>query len=334
MANAGLKQRVWMPVAGVATAATAVLAGWMPLAHAATTTDAPDPGHRLPAPDAPDGTFESCAAYFGFGKSGAESADVVAFDVTDQNGDDGVAHGVPADTQVVFILTNEEGDTLECTPPEITEEEWAAGLDTFQAESEVHPTPAWPGPGHYAYPSISYIPYIDDFGVVVDVAFTVTSVPDGHTLVSPTGVQPLVQHYTIGYDYLSTEQDPRLLDYVADEADQAAADAYADALQACEDDFDAPPTVDGDLYDALDVLYSYMGWEIDDEETINCYDVAEVNPQVAFLLGFAATTTYVEPIALALPETASSSTTTSTTVPASTEAPAATAVAATPTYTG
>lgn len=330
-----MKRRMAWPLVG----AVSVVAGWAPVSQAAPSMDAKDAGLKAPSADPGDGTYESCAAYFGFGKdSGA--LDVVAFDVTDQNGSDGATHAIGDDTQVIFQLTNGEGDTLECEAPEITEADWQAGMDSiYLSIPEDRELPSYPGPGHYAYPTVSYEPFIeaDGFGTVTAVAFQVTSVPEGHTLVSPTGFQPLVQHYPIGEVGNSTIVDPRVLAYIDAEAGPAASQAFEAALGDCPDGEFGP-----DLIAAIEVLEEYYGWAIDDPY---CGWIEQLNASTSFLLALNATAVYVEPIVLALPE--EPTTTPSTTIPSTTSTtvdidsttavPPATPsqpVAGTPAYTG
>ena len=96
---------------------------------------------------------------------------------------------------------------------------------TFIDTSVDHPLPAWPGPGHYIYPSVNFGPFIEGFGQVETVGYKVTSIPTGHTLVSPTAVKPLATHYPAGTDDVSNVSDPLVSVYVASAAGPAAATA-------------------------------------------------------------------------------------------------------------
>lgn len=336
MTSVRRKNRALLPSAGVVAAVATAVSGWAPIAQSAPegagTREAPQ---RAQAPEAEDGTYESCGAYFGFGKDEFGVLDVVDFDVSDQNGADGTDHAVPADTGVVLVLTNEDGDVLECTPEEVTEEQWDDAMDGIDIDLGPDASfPAWPGPGHYGYPTIAFRPFIDGFGEVADVAFRVTTVPAGHTLVSPTEVRPLVQHFLNGrYDDYSLEPDPRVLAFIEADAGAAALAAFEDALVACDGADDVE--VSDDLADALNALIALQGYEPVGVDDLGCGDVGYLNADAAFLLGLDETVDYTEPIVLALPEeTTTTSTTVPTTTPVVTRPVAATPIAGSPSYTG
>jgi hypothetical protein len=329
--------RTWWSAVGVATAASTIVAGWAPVVHAAPAAPQRDNALRQHAAEAADGTYESCGAYFGFGKNEFGALDIVSFDVADQNGSDGVAHAVGSDTQVVLELTNESGDVLECTPVEVTQQMWDDAINqspfSYLNTSDDHPIPAWPGPGHYIYPSVNFDPVIKDFGQVMTVGFKVTSIPGGHTLVSPTSVRSLVTHFPAGTDDSSDVNDPLVNAYVASTAGSAAASALTTGLAACGPDADADVTFDDALSAAVDALFAYQGYP--PGGPYNCYDLLNANAQVSFLVGFSDTVNYTEPIDLSLPEaptTTTAPTSVTTTAPAAPKP--ATAVAAQPTYTG
>ena len=154
-------RRALVPRVGGLTAAATGAAAMGPVAHLATA-GAEQSGASLPMGTAGvtgAGAFESCSAYFGFGK-GEGVLGLVEFDVADVNGADPADHAVPADTGVVLVLENTEGALLECTPFEVTEQQW---IDEFE---EVPELPGYPGPGHYAYPSVNFHPILDGFGEV------------------------------------------------------------------------------------------------------------------------------------------------------------------------
>ncbi|CAN5633183.1 hypothetical protein BH10ACT1_BH10ACT1_26180 [soil metagenome] len=337
MTSARVKSRTLVPAAGVFAAVATAVSGWAPIAQAAPSIlGAKDGAQRAEAGDAVDGTYESCGAYFGFGKNEFGVLDVVDFDVADQDGADGASHAVPADTQVVLELTNEDGDVLECTPEEVSEADWDAAMGDIELYMPDGKTlPAWPGPGHYAYPSVVFEPYIDDFGTVVDVGFKVTSVPDGHTLVSPTDVHPLDVHYLDEkFPPVSFTPDPRVQALIEADAGADASAAFAEALGLC--DSDEPVDYTEDLVAAVNALNAYRGFDPQEAEDIGCYTLGTLSYEVSFLLGLVETTTYTEPIVLALPEdtTTTSTTPTTTTPPAVSAAVAAGAVPGSPTYTG
>ncbi len=364
MRRANFVNRTWLSMVGVATAVTTTAATWAPTTAAAPTVDADAHTANAPTTRAGDGTYESCAAYFGFGKRSDGVLDIVSFDVADENGSDGVAHAVPTDTQVVLVLTNEAGDQLECAPVEVTEDMWNDAMDDLDLNavgiSPDHPLPSWPGPGHYIYPTVNFEPYISgsgaepgtDFGTVTSVGFRVTSIPDGHTLVSPTDVQPLAVHYPGGGDGYTSVDDPLLRAYLTSAVGADAAAAFSAALVACGPDGDGSIVPAGDLLAAIRALETYRDYEPLDPEYLDCSAVRQLNGEVSFQLDLSDTVNYVEPIRLALPEqpttttttttmpttTTTTSTTTSTPAPTTTtaaaQAAAAEPVAATPAYTG
>ena len=325
MRRASFVNRTWLSMVGIATAVTTTGAAWAPMTAAAPTVDADANTANAPTARAGDGTYESCAAYFGFGKRSDGVLDIVSFDVADDNGTDGVAHAVPTDTQVVLVLENAEGDQLQCAPVEVTEDMWNDAMDDLDLNavgiSPEHPLPSWPGPGHYIYPTVNFEPYITgsgtepgtDFGVVTSVGFAVTSIPDGHTLVSPTGVQPLEVHYPGGGDGYTSVDDPLLRAYLTSAVGADAAAAFSGALLACGPDGSYSIDPSGDLLAAIRALETYRDYEHLDPEYLGCSDVRQLNGEVSFQLDLSDTVNYVEPIRLALPE--QPTTTTTTTMP-------------------
>lgn len=337
-------RRALLPTTGVVAAVAAAVSGWAPIAQSSPSQPAQkaEPLRQQPAADSADGTYESCGAYFGFGKDTDGVLDVVEFDVADQNGDDGVAHAVPDDTEVVLELTNEDGDVIECAAVEVSETDWEEAMgdiDLFIPEGGT-PLPGWPGPGHYAYPSVPYEPTIEDFGTVVDVGFKVVRIPDGHTLVSPTGLVPLVQHQVFPKFQFDYTPDPRVLDLIETDAGTPAREAFVAAMEACE--AETQDAYSADQVDAINALLAYRGLEPRAAEDMSCFDdVGMLNHDVSFLLGLYETVTYAEPIVLALPEEPTTTTTsttpqssTSTTQPTVTQPSGATPLPGSPSYTG
>ncbi len=330
-----------LPAAGaVATGATAASA-WTPAAAPAPV----DVEQAAPlAAQADGGTYESCSAYFGLGKD-VGVLDVVAFEVTDENGSDGVDHAVPDDTQVVIVLTSDTGETVSCVPVEITEEAWAEAMEQVRVSPpEGQSLPAWPGSGHYAYPTVSFAPAIEGFGTVVDTRFAVTGIPDGHTLVRPAddgeplsraAVAPLVQHFPFDPDADGWfVADPRVFAYVADQTSEQVAAAFAQAIAAC-DDGQTEPDWDA-AADGVNAIREYRGYGSIPAEDMGCDGTGIAYAESSILLGLDATVTYVEPIVLALPDetTTTTSTSTTSTVPSSPSAPPADPVEAAARFTG
>src|SRR5699024_1290488 len=122
-------------------------------------------------------------------------------------------------------------------PEEVTEAEWNADMEEIRNNSNVEDTPAWPGPGHYVYPSVVWEAWFgEELGEVTGTAFEVVGLPAGsHTLVSPVGRTPLVQNHVIGWQRFTGAVDPRVTALVEAEAGPAAAEALEDALR-CETD--------------------------------------------------------------------------------------------------
>jgi hypothetical protein len=265
-----------------------------------------------------DGTYESCSAYFAFGKEEG-FADVVGFDVEVDNPVDDSAPSVGDGVDVVLVIET-EGGTIECEPFEITEEQWDELLDGLD---EIIDLPPYPGDGHYVYPSVGLGAFIDDFGEVQSVGFRVVGVPDGLTLVSPTGVQPLAQNFLDPGIIEVGDIDERVLAVVDEAAGPAAVAAFVDAIDACIDEED--PVVDADLEAAVDALIAYLGIDEPDIE-IDCSTLAILALFSSWKASVVANAEYTEPIDLAGPPS------TTTTVAPTTAAPAA--ATATPRFTG
>lgn len=290
----GRSTRVVLPLAGSA-AAVVVGGAFATVAEAAPAAPEGDAGTFGSLRGVP-GQFESCEAFFGFGK------ELVAFDVVDQGGPDGVAHAVPSDTQVIFVLEDQEGDVLECLPEELTE----ADYDDFFSGAPFTP-PAFPGPGHYVYPSIELGENIDqgDFGQVDFVGFRVGTIPAGHTLVSPPGTEELDQSQLDGPALLFLDTtDPRTSAHIEAVAGAAAADAWDAIIPAC--DADSGTAVAGDdIEDAIAALDALTG---SDSDALECGDVQDLNLEASIVLGLQQSIAYTETITLSLPVQATSTT--------------------------
>ena len=263
------------------------------------------------------GAFESCSAYFGYGKD-AGMIGIVDFDVADVNGDDPTAHDVDSDTQVLLVLEHEEGDTLECVAAELTEEEWD---DEYGDDPAM---PPYPGPGHFTYPTVNLDPVIDGFGQVVAVGFRVSDIPGDHTLVSPEGVQPLDDMFLDPDEVFASEIiDERVMAHIAAEAGATAADAYEAALVECDGAGEINETAP-DLLAGADALLEVFQPGSEPFTDVDCLDVDALHAIASYVLGVHASVEYVEDIRLSVPE--------APTPPAA--PPAAMPTTAAPTFTG
>jgi hypothetical protein len=291
-------RRNLVPVVGGITAmatATGVYAAIAQVAPAGAGSDSATPALGA-AGLAGAGTFESCEAYFGFGKD-EEASGLVDFDVFDINGDDPAAHDVDADTTVRLILENEEGETLECVPVELTETMWD---DEFEGDPAIGP---FPGPGHYIYPSVELDPFIEDFGDVEAVGFRVVTIPGGeHSLVSPEGVQPLTDFFLHPDDlFFNQVTDPDVIAHLASsEAGAEGADAFEDAIAACGDEEEIVED-DPDLVAAGNALLDLIEDEFEFTE-VSCNDVGALQAFSSRVLSVAQSAAYTEEITLSLSE--------------------------------
>lgn len=321
------RTRKLVPVVGSMAAAATAIGGLAAVAQVAPVSAEPSgPAVALGfAGLASAGLFEPCDAYFGFGKDEGVLG-VVEFDVADVNGADGVGHAVPDDVQVVLVLENEGGDVLECEPFEVTEEQWDEGF-----EGEI-PPPPYPGPGHYAYPSVNLEPFIgddedgdDDFGLVVQAGFRVARIPGAHTLVSPEGVKDLRVIHLNPDDLFSGEIiDQRVLDAIAAGVSPEAADAFEAAI-FCGDDYEEEDAL---LLAGFNFLLGLLGEGPLPE--VSCFEVDLMHALASLHLSALETADYVENIRLSVPEP-----TTPTPMPTPPAAPrAAQAVTAVPQFTG
>jgi len=309
-------RRTLVPMVGGLTAAATGAAAMGPVAHLATA-GAEQGGASLPlgaAGLAGTGAFESCSAYFGFGKDEAVLG-LVQFDVADVSGADALDHTVPADTGVVLVLENTEGALLECTPFELTEEQWT---NEFEGDPLF---PAYPGPGHYVYPSVNLHPILDGFGEVVAAGFRVVTIPGEHSLVSPTGTEPLAELFLDPDEmFFGTLVDPRVLDLIEAEVSAAAATLYDDALAACE----AEEPIDGTdpvLIDGAMVLSDLIDFFAEEPTEVNCFDIQLMHAAGSLFLGIFESVENSEAIALSVPD-------------APTPPPAAQPVTIAPSFTG
>ena len=290
------RTRKLVPVVGSMAAAATALGGLAAVAQVAPVSAEPSgPAVALGVAGlASAGLFEPCDAYFGFGKDEGVLG-VVEFDVADVNGADGVGHAVPDDVQVVLVLENEGGDVLECEPFEVTEEQWDEG---FEGDFPIA-APPYPGPGHYAYPSVNLEPFIgdDDFGLVVQAGFRVAHIPGAHTLVSPEGVKDLRVIHLNPDDLFSGEIiDQRVLDAIAAGVSPEAADAFEAAI-FCGDDYEAEDAL---LLAGFNFLLGLLGEGPLPEAS--CFEVDLMHALASLHLSALETADYVENIRLSVPE--------------------------------
>lgn len=319
-----LRERRLVPVVGGVTAAATAVAALGPATHVAEAAPDVEAGATSPLGLAQEGVFEACSAYFGFGKD-AGVAGMVGFEVEDVNGADGVAHAVPDDVQVVLVIEGESGDTLECVPEEISAEDYASWIDDISFDN----APPWPpsGPVRFAYPSVVSGIEIEGLGNVTAVGYRVVGIPGEHTLVSPTGVQPLPDHYRNTW-LGEFDVDPRLTEVIADAAGPDAVAAYEAAMAACAAGEDPDDPEDPDLVAALQALLDFVGHDTEFTEA-QCWSLDETNVFARFAVGTIQSYERVETIRLQVPEE-----TTPTTQGPATGGAAAQPVPATPTYTG
>ncbi|GEM_PF-1701684 len=211
MPNRGLLVSV-----GVATATVTSFAGFAPaVVSTAGAVDGTDGANTATVEPTADGTYESCSAYFGYGKidppedDGIDfgALDLTTFPVTVQG-------GVPAGAaptvenggiDVVLVLTDIDEAELRCVPEQVTESQWNATWGDVPVEGLN--IPSWPGPGHYPYPTLpppDFAPVaagdellllgaspaaIGDLNDLASVGFEVVGGPEGYTLVDPTQTQ-------------------------------------------------------------------------------------------------------------------------------------------------
>lgn len=190
-------------------------------------------------------------------------------------------------------------------------------------------------PGHYAYPTVSYAPVIEGFGTVVDVRFFVSDIPSGHTLVSPMDLETLVQHFPFDPEADGWwVADPRVFDLVAGETSGDVAAAFAQALATCDSGADPDWTA---AADGANAVRAYRGLDPLDPAQMGCGTIGISYAETSVLLGLDATVVYAEPIVLALPDQATTSTTSPTdpsTPPAGPTATPAAPITAAATFAG
>lgn len=332
-------RRVVLPVVGLATAAVTTTVGVLPALAASSGANEPS-ATTSTTTSVPDGTYQSCSAYFGYGKQNG-ATELVEFDTAVKGG---TPKGAPPTVanggiDVVFEVHGsggDDGNSYTCVPEQVTKAQW----DAQWGDSPVI-APAYPGPGHYVYPSAT--PNIAlsgpaaaarpaataDIGDVTSVTFRVTSIPEGYTLVSPTGAKVLQQNAYGPFVQVLQGQLPSVLASVvaAGPGGQAAAAALQTAVDTCRNDRDLPVDTPEALRQAFDTLVAYLGVPGEfPNPTVSCSDLFEVLAYSSFIAGARATTTYSETITVSLPV---SPTTAPTTTPT-----AAQPAVVTPRFTG
>ena len=355
MRNRGLLASV-----GVATATVTSFAGFAPaVVSTAGAVDGTDGANTATAEPTADGTYESCSAYFGYGKNeetDTGALDLTTFPVTVQG-------GVPAGAaptvenggiDVVLVLTDIDDAELRCVPEQVTESQWNATWGDIPIEALN--IPSWPGPGHYPYPTVlpDFTPIeeddellllgaspaaIGDLNDLASVGFEVVGVPEGYTLVDPTQTQPLPSTFfgTL-LPFVLFESDPTgplpapLVEVIEAAAGPTGVTAFSEAVDFCIENQDVEPTPalpnanDPDLVAAVQALWDYVivpdvpGRPV---APITCDDVGTVFGVGAIIFAVNATIENESPITVSLPV-----------APAPPAPPAARAARVTPAFTG
>ena len=338
-----LQNKALLASMGVATATATTFAGFAPTVVAtAGAVDGDDTSNVIAADPVTDGTYESCSAYFGYGKGGEEEEplELTTFPVTVQGGTpDGPAPTVGNGAiDVVLVLEDVNGDELRCVPEQVTEQEWD---DTWGGAP--FDLPAYPGPGHYVYPSVLGIAgpvafqptAIDGLDDLESVSFEVVGVPEGYTLVDPTGTSLLPQAFAAVFESLfAGDPSPFVVAYIAGAAGADAATAYGEAWDYCFDQSGSavpPNSSDPALVAAVQSLADLAESEPPVYTApINCDIVFDVTFPALFVLAVQATIDTESPITVSLPvPDEPTTTTTPTTAP-----PAAEPAVVTPSFTG
>jgi hypothetical protein len=323
----GIARGKLLPVVGAVTAAATTVAGFTPMVVASAQPAAPaSDGFDAAAEPAADGVYESCSAYFGFGKDEGAS-DLVEFQV----GVDGTGPG-PAPTvenggvEVVLVIENDEADVLVCVPEAVTPEQWAGEY----GDGLFLNLPPYPGPGHYIYPSVGLGLEIEGFGLVTDVGFVVTGIADGYTLTSPEGIEPLAAVFSNPFlDLDSGNLDPVVLGIIDDEAGPDAVAAYVTAIEGCILEVPVEPTQSAELTAAAEALLDFIGVE-EEFGDVDCSDAAGLYFISSLLVDVYGTTVNSESIVLGVVTTP----TTAAPPAPTTTAPAAQPTVVTPRFTG
>jgi hypothetical protein len=326
---------------GVATATVTTFAGAAPVVvSTAGAVDGADDANTIAAEPTTDGTFESCSAYFGYGKNEEDAVlELTTFPVAVEGGTpEGPAPTVEnGGIDVVLVIEDVDGNELRCVPEEVSEDDW----DDTWGGTPIN-FPPYPGPGHYPYPSegsggdeefeeivvdeiLGTPAAIGDLGEIDQVSFEVVGVPEGYTLVDPVAATPLpmILDETFGGGLEG------LIDEVAAEvallAGPEAAAAWTVAINACSTEVEPPNADSPELLAAIQALADEIFVSPPTVESpVSCGELGETFFVTAFVLAVRATIANESPITVSLP------------VPSPTTAapPAAAAVEVTPAFTG
>ena len=338
-----MRNRAVLASVGVATATVTTFAGFAPAVTMAGAEDGDDASNLTQAEPSTDGTYESCSAYFGYGKNeGGPALGLTTFPVTVEGGTSSAEAPTVENGEIdaVLVLTDTDGVELRCVPEEVTEAEW----DETWGDAPFT-VPDFPGPGHYVYPDVAtdgidggpvdivvepLEPLVNspaafgDLGPLESVGFEVVGVPDGYTLVDPVAQTLLPQVFGGPID--EAQLVTGVVALVATLAGPDAALAYATALGSCiESEGGSPPNADDPaLLTAVQALADLLIPGTEFTAPIDCSDIIETT--IASLVYVLVQTTIdtESPITVSLPVE-----------PTTTGAPPpAAAAVVTPTFTG
>lgn len=335
-----LQKKGLLASVGAATATLTSFVGVAPMVATIAGAAEGDGGtNQLAAEPTADGTYESCSAHFGYGKESNNSVlELTTFPVKVEGG----TPAGPAPTvenggiDVVLVIEDVNGDQLQCVPEQVTEQEWNAtwGDTPFNF-------PPFPGPGHYAYPSVSpdagpaalEPAALTDLDTLESVTFEVVGVPEGYTLVDPVGPSLLPQvfagHFPVDLERLAVQTEA----VIEESAGSDAAAAWSTAIDFCiaGEGGDLPNADDPALVNALQALVDFAIVEPTEVTApVTCDDLEGPLLISAFVLFVQASADTESPITVSLPlPDVPTTTTTTTTAP-----PAAEAAVVTPSFTG
>ncbi len=272
-----VRNRAVLASVGVATATVTTFAGLAPTVTVAGAQDGDEASNLVQADPVTDGTYESCSAYFGYGKNEDGAAlELTTFPVTVEGGTpSGEAPTVEnGEIDVVLVLTDTDGNELRCVPEEVTEAEWD---ETWGAVPFI--APAFPGAGHYVYPDVGsdevdegpveivvepLEPLVNspaafgDLGPLESVGFEVVGVPDGYTLVDPVTTTALPQVFAeLGFSDIEASL-ASVVALVAAVVGPEEAAAYQTAIESCIETDEPTNADDPDLLAAAQGLVDFL----------------------------------------------------------------------------